>query len=290
MAVDLTPRNHHIRAVVDLFLDPPTVAAVRAPAGTRAYRFAVAAAGHGFLAAWTAAGLARTSLLLGGTGARQGRMRVTLEEWHRQAWAAAPFLGGGDRERLRALFRPEAFGHAERDARCWLGGVEVVPPRYTGRSPVEEAGPVCAWINLGGLAGRSLSALEAAHAWDGGSLFDDGVDGLVWCVRTEEAGTLGAAYSLGRLAAALRPRQLKVLVYSDGSGSAGGMAAPRDRWQVLADLSAPAATVELLAEVRDPRSAAAGETTCPFAALTSSLALGAEGARRAGTAAREACA
>jgi hypothetical protein len=290
VAVDLTPRNHHIRAVVDLFLDPPAAPAERATAGTRAYRFAVAAAGHGFLAAWTAAGLARSSLLLGGIGARQGRMRVTLEEWHRQAWAAAPFLGGGDRERLRTLFRPAAFGHAECDTRCWMGGVEVVPPRFTGRSPGEEAGPVCAWINLGGLAGRSLSALEAAHAWDGGSLFDEGVDGLVWCVRAEEAGTLGTAYCLGRLAAALKPRQLKVLVYSDGSGCAGGMAVPQDRWQVLAALSAPATTVELLAEVRDPRNAAAGVTTCPFAPLATSLALGAEGARRAGTAVREACA
>jgi hypothetical protein len=288
--VDLTPRNHHIRAVVDLFLDPPATPAERSPSGTRAYRFAVAAAGHGFLAAWTAAGLARSSLLLGGTGARQGRMRVTLEEWHRQAWAAAPFLGGGDRERLRTLFRPAAFGHAERDTRCWMGGVEVVPPRFTGRSFGEEAGPMCAWMNLGGLAGRSLLALEAAHAWDGGSLFDEGVDGLVWCVRADEAGTLGTAYGLGRLAAALKPRQLKVLVYTDGSGSAGGMVAPQDRWQALAALSAPAATVELFAEVRDPRSAVAGETTCLFTPLATSLALGAEGARRAGTAARAACA
>lgn len=290
MAADLTPRNHHIRGVADFFLGPPGATAERAPAGAGAYRFAVAAAGHGFLAAWTAAGLARTSLLLGGTGVRPGGMRVTLEEWHRQAWAAAPFLGGGDRERLRSLFRPEAFGQAKRDTRCWLGGVEVVPPRFTGRFSGEEAGPVCAWINLGGLAGRSLSALEAAHAWDGASLFDDGVDGLVWCVRAEEAGTLGTAYGLGRLAAALRPRQLKILVYSDGSGSAGGMAVRRDRWQILAGLSVPAATVELLAEVRDPRSAAAGETTCPFAPLATSLALGADGARRAGSAAREACA
>ena len=290
MAVDLTPRNHHIRGVVDFFLDSPGATMERAPAGKGAYRFAVAAAGHGFLAAWTAAGLARTSLLLGGTGAPQGRMRVTLEEWHRQAWAAAPFLGDDNRERLRTLFRPEAFGHARRDTRCWLGGVEVVSPRFIGRFSVEEAGPVCAWINLGGLAGQALSALEAAHAWDGGSLFDDGVDGLVWCVRAEEAGTLGTAYSLGRLAAALRPRQLKILVYSDGSGSAGGMAARRDRWQALAALSAPAATVELLVEVRDPRNVAAGETTCPFVPLATSLALGAEGARRASPAVREACA
>ncbi len=290
MTVDLAPRDHHIRAVVDLFLDPPVPLAERASAVTRAYRFAVAAAGHGFLAAWTAAGLARSSLLLGGTAAPQGRMRVTLEEWHRQAWAAAPFLGGGDRERLRTLFRPAAFGHAERDTRCWMGGVEVVPPRFTGRSPGEDAGPVCAWINLGGLVGRSLSALEAAHAWDGGSLFDEGVDGLVWCVRAEEAGTLGTAYCLGRLAAALKPRQLKVLVYSDGLGCAVGMAVQQERWQALAALSAPAATVELLAEVRDPRSAVAGGTTCPFAPLAISLALGAEGSRRTGTAAQEACA
>jgi hypothetical protein len=290
VTVDLAPRSHHIRAVVDRFLDSPVEPVERAPAGTRAYRFAVAAAGHGFLAAWTAAGLARSSLLLGGNGARQGQIRVTLEEWHRQAWAAAPFLGGSDRERLRMLFRPAAFGQAERDTRCWMGGVEVVSPRFTGRSPGEEAGPVCAWINLGGLAGRSLAALEAAHAWDGGSLFDEGVDGLVWCVRAEEAGTLGTAYGLGRLAAALKPRQLKVLVYSEGSGCAGGMAVPQDRWQILAALSAPAATVELLAEMRDPRSVAAGETSCSFAPLATSLALGAEGARRAGAAAREACA
>ncbi|MHB8079374.1 MAG: hypothetical protein ACYDIE_08980 [Candidatus Krumholzibacteriia bacterium] len=289
MADNLIPRDHHIRAVVDHFLDPPCPPAACVPAGTRAYRFAVAADGHAFLSAWTAAGLARASLLPGGAGAGPGRLRVTLEEWHRQAWAAAPFLGGGDRERLRALFRPEAFGQAERESRCWLGGVELVPPRFAGRSPASEVGPVCAWINLGGLAGRSLAALEAAHAWDGGSLFDDGVDGLVWCVRAEEAGTLGGAYVLGRLAAALRPRQLKILVYADDAPATDGPALPRDRWQALAALAAPAATIELLAEVRDPRHAGGG-TTCPFARLAASLALGAEGARRAGAAAREACA
>lgn len=284
MAVELTLRNHDIRTVVDHFLEPAVAPAERARGGTRAYRFAVAAAAHGFLAAWTAAGLARASLLLGGGGARQSPMRVTLEEWHRQAWAAAPFLGGGDRERLRTLFRPEAFGHAEGDARRWLGGVEVVPPRFIGRSGGGEPGAVCAWINLGGVAGRSLAALEAAHAWDGGSLFDGGLDGLVWCVRAEEAGALGTAYGLGRLAAALRPRQLKLLVYADGARTG----AARDRWRELAALAAPAAAIELLAEACDPRSAAAEGSASPFASLAASLALGAEGARRSGAAAREA--
>lgn len=294
MVSDLSPRHHHIRAVADLFLDPPAAVVAAAPfravADTHAYRFAVAAAGHGFLAAWTAAGLARASLALGGPGARTGRMRVTLEEWHRQPWAAEPFLGGGDRERLRALFRPLAFGHAECDARRWLSGVEVVQPRFRGESPGDEPGAVCAWINLGGLGERSLAALEAARAWDGGTPFGEHLDGLVWCVCADEASGLRTAYSLGRLVAALRPRQLKLLVFSAGPAAEPQPVEVQKRREALARLAAPAAAVELLAEIPDPRRALAAESSLPFARLAASLALGAAAMRSVGAVAREVCA
>jgi len=269
-------RAHHIRAVADHFLAPPRVATCPAsgrdaPGGApRRFRFAVAAADSGALAAWLCARLAAASLRLPmAPGAAPAH--VTLEEWHRQPWSAGPFLGGSDREHLAQLFRPPRFGARPEGTRRWACGVELSPPRLNGGADPDRGAIGLAWLNLGRLTAGILEALEALHGWDGGAPLAEGLDGLVWCRDAVRGARLRDAYRLGRLIAAMGPRQVRLVVVGDSGVHAGDVA--------LARRVAPGVPLEALG-IAAVAPGGGGGGDDPFLRLAGGMALAAAATRR----------
>ena len=221
--------GHHISAVVDHFLPAGRADAgcCPAPAGAQPpYRFAVAAPERGLLAAFACARLALASLPSGGG---PSPVRVRIEEWHRQPWSAAPFLGGADTERLLSLFESRALPAAGVPRR--LGGIELAAPGSAGAAggPDDRGGTTVTWLNIGRLSAGSLAALEAARARSGGPALAPPLDGLIWCLTAAETRRMDGAYRLGRLLAALAPAQAKLLLFSaDWAGPGGAGAEVRE--------------------------------------------------------------
>jgi hypothetical protein len=171
-------RPHHIGAVIHHFLgraEDPAAPADR-PAAHR-YRFAVAALGEPSLSALTTAGLWRSAC--GGEGTRPAGPSCGFAEWEPAGWT-----------------------------------VQRVLAQAPGPAPAEAAESArVTWIHLGAMSEDRLERLEAAPDRGGcGHGAARWCEGLVWCLAGAEAGTLGAAFTLGRVAAAIRPRRIKILV------------------------------------------------------------------------------
>jgi len=80
--------------------------------------------------------------------------------------------------------------------------------------------PLVDWLDLGEAGREHLGKLEATTSWCRQSGCPvGGRDGLVWCVPLGQAESWWSAYCLGRLAAALQPIQIKILLCEEGAGA-----------------------------------------------------------------------
>jgi hypothetical protein len=124
--------------------------------------------------------------------------------------------------------------------------------------------PLIRWLHLGRVTAQLLSRLEAPRGPVGGRA--SSCDGLVWCLHSAEAASCRAAYVLGRLAAAISPGQLKILLFAKawpvaealqtaGRGAARGVAqrqfsaSSEDKMVHCAEMAAavaPGCAVEIL--------------------------------------------
>lgn len=123
-----------------------------------------------------------------------------------RCWAAT---GQGD---------PDTVDHPQQ---CCLGPVEGLQMLADAEQTGGAVAPALVdWLDLGEAGHERLGKLEATTSWCRQSGCPvGGQDGLVWCVPPVQAESWWSAYCLGRLAAALLPVQIKILVVEGGVGA-----------------------------------------------------------------------
>ena len=195
-------RPHHISSIAHHFLGEVDGPEVRLRSGQK--DLVVCSASTGPLGAWVSAGLVR-SLKAGS---------VILAESSLLAWSATSYL----QEEGLDLLDPLAGPRSSRVSEDYLWRFQSpesdrAAPAKSGADPAGADESQVVLRNLGTLNNRRLGELEAVHLLGNpsGSLLP-GADALVWCLTPEEAGALGATYTLGRALALFRPLHLEVLV------------------------------------------------------------------------------
>jgi hypothetical protein len=240
-----TGGSHHIADVAHHFLgDSPSrplrEGAIPAGGCKTVQFFAVAAAGRNPTSAFAASALvtacemtttdtcskhgsqAESAAAAGAPGVDSAlpappvRATVFLREWPGQDWSAYRYLRGSRPMDLNE-FAPVTYGGPGPGGCAALGGGLLAASRPAAAS-VQDAPPSAAinWLHLGPVAPDQLAALESARRWRRGvGCPVAGSDGLVWCLVPTDACSYRAAYMLGRLAAACRPRRVAVVVFPD---------------------------------------------------------------------------
>ena len=113
---------------------------------------------------------------------------------------------------------PTAAATDERRSREAVSTLERLAPRC--------GVPARSWRHLGRASRLRLRGWEAAAGRSAASGAASRVcDGLLWCLESRESASWWAAFLLGRVARAIRPARIAVLVWGDGTGAAPDVAA-----------------------------------------------------------------
>lgn len=193
-------RPHHISSIVHHFFDQESGSG--AEVRHRRRELAVCSCGPGPLGAWVCAGMARClateSLLLGES------------PW--LTWSATSYLAPGLLHPLDLEDRSP--GQRERGQRFWQVSAPAPRDPSLPKRGLDPLGPARVMLrHLGPLTPRQLDALETVHLGSQATPAAlPGGDALIWCLDQEEAVSLSAAHTLGRVLALLRPGHLEVVV------------------------------------------------------------------------------
>jgi len=218
--------RHHIGSVVHHFLTGsiPTASSdgssdIVSRARLPALHFAVASATAVHLSAFMTAQLSLASTdTTRGSGGSAAVPNVVVREWQGLAWSSLPWLTESPNSRPLSFFmagpQPGRIGHAcpGPGGGLALGGEENPSPASRPGLPWEMA-----WFHLGNGSENHLALLESAESWCRGAACPlGGRDGLVWCLRGEEATSWRVAYALGRLCGVVKPLHVVILMFAAG--------------------------------------------------------------------------
>jgi hypothetical protein len=102
-----------------------------------------------------------------------------------------------------------------RDAAAGAGPfreIEAIQPRP--QAVGAAGGPVLQWLHWGCVAPAALKRWETSSRGKGGPTAGEPCQGLVWCLDLEDADSLRAAYSLGRLREVTGAGRVKILLFA----------------------------------------------------------------------------
>ena len=199
-------RPHHISSIAHHFFDEED--GVETNSGLIQRELIVCSAANGPLSAWACAGLAR-SLATEAT---------LLGESSWLAWSASSYLQSTDLTQLdHGDILVQEFGGPVEDQSFWQ---IMVPGSGAATTSLSTAVPRnrrrVMLRNLGTLNNHQLGELEAVHLLGNSSGVSlPGGDALVWCLTPEDALSLGAAYTLGRALALLKPKHVEILIVDE---------------------------------------------------------------------------